>query len=235
MDNICAKKKVIIFDVGDTLVNLDLLLICSLIGCKPLNFNEIKGLKINLNDYLEHHPPSERKYSSLSFVANYIMDLNELNNKEEVFNLLELECKKSSLWRVLNDEAVEVLESIKNKDIKLAVISNSDLNIKQILDEKNILKYFDHVTDSYTIGISKPDKRIFTHALNELNVLPQDALYIGDLPYLDIMGPLRAGISPILYDKLDAFSDKIKKISNESNKNLLRIRSLKELSSILNL
>jgi FMN phosphatase YigB (HAD superfamily) len=39
-------------------------------------------------------------------------------------------------------------------------------------------------------------------ALDALGLEPDDAWYVGDLPGIDVVGPLRAGMTPVLMDPL---------------------------------
>ena len=44
------------------------------------------------------------------------------------------------------------------------------------------------------VGVSKPDSRIFQIALSELDIHPEQAIYVGDTFLDDVVGSKRAGM-----------------------------------------
>ena len=56
------------------------------------------------------------------------------------------------------------------------------------------------VVDSRLAGFEKPDPRIFLPALDALQVAPAEALYVGDLYEVDVVGARRAGMAAVLLD-----------------------------------
>jgi FMN phosphatase YigB (HAD superfamily) len=51
------------------------------------------------------------------------------------------------------------------------------------------------------VGFEKPDRKIFELALDELDLKPQEALYIGDIYYVDVWGANQAGIGAVHLDQ----------------------------------
>jgi len=64
--------------------------------------------------------------------------------------------------------------------IPMAIVANQAQGIEARLEEMGIAKYFDHVFSAGDFGMTKPDTRIFLHALGQLRVAPENALMIGD-------------------------------------------------------
>ena len=58
--------------------------------------------------------------------------------------------------------------------------------------------YFDVVVDSALVGVEKPDPAIFQAALDALGVAPEEALYVGDLYEVDVVGPARRASTAML-------------------------------------
>jgi putative hydrolase of the HAD superfamily len=54
------------------------------------------------------------------------------------------------------------------------------------------------VIDSSLVGVEKPDPAIFLAALDSLGVGPEEALYVGDLYEVDVVGARAAGIEAVL-------------------------------------
>lgn len=99
--------------------------------------------------------------------------------------------------RVALPGAVELLEYLKDKGYKLAVISNNDGNTERKCDEVSIREYFDIILDSTNLDMIKPDPRIFDHALKELGLTSREAIHVGDMYGADVMGGMNAGLDVI--------------------------------------
>lgn len=139
---------------------------------------------------------------------------------EELLAALNAEHKKRHLWTRLNEDAIPVLDELKRLGKKLAVVSNSeDGQVEAILEQMKIVQYFDLYVDSYVIGYAKPDARIFLHTVENLAVLPSEAIYVGDMYTQDVLGAQRAGLRAVLYDPLNL----------KIERNVISINSLKEL------
>jgi putative hydrolase of the HAD superfamily len=80
------------------------------------------------------------------------------------------------------------------------MISNSDGSIERMITEQGLAPYFRFVLDSRVVGVEKPDPRIFHMALERAEVGPAEAVYIGDLYSIDVVGSRAAGLDAILLD-----------------------------------
>ena len=74
---------------------------------------------------------------------------------------------------------VSLLERLR-RGHRLGVVSNFTGNLELCLIELGLLEYFGAVADSAVLGISKPDRRIFTETLSRLGVRPGATWMIGD-------------------------------------------------------
>jgi len=68
------------------------------------------------------------------------------------------------------------------------------------LTELGLARHLDFVLDSAELGVEKPDPRIFRLALARAGVEPADAVYIGDLYSVDVLGARQVGMEGILLD-----------------------------------
>lgn len=84
-----------------------------------------------------------------------------------------------------------------SKNYKLGLVSNFYGNLEEVLRDFQIRDYFDKVIESAVVGYSKPDKRLWTLALKELDTKPEDATVIGDSYKKDIMPCKQLGCSTI--------------------------------------
>jgi HAD superfamily hydrolase (TIGR01509 family) len=104
-------------------------------------------------------------------------------------------------WQVhvsLDPEAIPVLEALHTHK-SLALVSNYDHPpyIHALLAELGLERFFDAVVVSGEVGVKKPDPRIFSPALSQTGLRPDQAIYVGDSPE-DVAGALAAGLHPIL-------------------------------------
>jgi putative hydrolase of the HAD superfamily len=70
----------------------------------------------------------------------------------------------------------------------MAIVSNFYGNLATVCDEAGIGQYFKTLVDSERVGCRKPDPAIFHHALRDLGVTPEDALFVGDSRPRDMVG-----------------------------------------------
>ena len=83
-------------------------------------------------------------------------------------------------------ETEEVLEELKNKGIKLILISNSPPPSKDALKKLHLTQFFDKTIFSCDINLMKPSKEIFYFAIKNLNIDPHEILMVGDSLEKDI-------------------------------------------------
>ncbi|HKG33217.1 MAG TPA: HAD family hydrolase, partial [Gemmatimonadales bacterium] len=102
------------------------------------------------------------------------------------------------LWSMLAERSAESLARLRQAGLKLGVVSNSDGRVEQALAAAGVRHYFDVVIDSTLLGVEKPDPRIFHAALEALGVAPEEALYVGDLYDIDVLGARAAGLDAVL-------------------------------------
>ena len=92
----------------------------------------------------------------------------------------------------------DLLSAIRNSGYKLGLVSNTealltayDLKLLSLEDR------FDAIVLSSSVGIKKPDKRIFETILGRLGVGPRECAFVGDTFEDDIVGAINAGIDPV--------------------------------------
>ncbi|OIQ31900.1 MAG: noncanonical pyrimidine nucleotidase, YjjG family [Crocinitomix sp. MedPE-SWsnd] len=83
----------------------------------------------------------------------------------------------------------------------LHIITNGFKEVQSIkMGGSNLEQYFDVILCSEDVGVNKPHRRVFEHALDLAGCSAQNALMIGDNFEADIMGAQKVGISTILFD-----------------------------------
>jgi putative hydrolase of the HAD superfamily len=97
---------------------------------------------------------------------------------------------------------------------RLAVISNADGKIADILDQCGIADRFETITDSGIVGKEKPHPEIFHAAMKSLNVTPAESLYTGDVYSVDYMGATEVGMQAVLFDVAGAYKDFVPRVES---------------------
>jgi putative hydrolase of the HAD superfamily len=104
------------------------------------------------------------------------------------------------LWTDMEPEADAALRLARERGLRPAVISNSNGTVADILAHLGLTQYLDFVIDSSKVGVEKPDPRIFRLALERSGVQADEAVYVGDLYSIDVVGARGAGLRAILMD-----------------------------------
>lgn len=75
------------------------------------------------------------------------------------------------------------------------------------IDEIGLRSYFDWLVAAGEVGVSKPDPAIFHLALKRAGVPADQALYVGDNYWADVIGAERAGLRAVLLDPHHLFPE----------------------------
>jgi putative hydrolase of the HAD superfamily len=97
----------------------------------------------------------------------------------------------------LFDHAFEVLDYLKPK-YQLHIITNGFEEIQtKKMQSSNIHHYFDKIITSESVGVKKPNPKVFQHALEVANATKHNSIMIGDSVEADIEGALSIGMQAI--------------------------------------
>lgn len=117
-------------------------------------------------------------------------------------------------YAVASGEAVEILEKLKARGVKMAIVTNITEDLlehqRKKVEKLGIAEFFDVIVLSAEFGVHKPDRRIFDHTAALLGVANEDCLFVGDDPQADISGALSAGMEAVWLDQRgreNCFSD----------------------------
>jgi len=222
-----SKIKIIFFDFGGTIDSngVDW-------GIKLYNLFKESKITIKKEDVISAYEKTmnmlyaDNKSASLSYketVDVYIYwTLKNLG--------LTIENYKKSIFEPFYYSALETINYNKKILKKLAekytlgIISNNFGNCKNWCVELGIKDYFKVIIDSTKAGVKKPDKKIFSLAVQEIRCLPENAVYVGDKYEIDIISAKASGLNPI-WIKNDE-----EKIKNPAE--VIAITKLKELLNI---
>ena len=108
--------------------------------------------------------------------------------------------KRLPLGMKLMPHAREILEYLKPR-YRIYILSNGFAELQaRKMQSAGIAHYFDGVVLSEDIGVNKPHRAIFDHALRVAGVTADRALMIGDNYEVDIKGAHGAGIDQVFYN-----------------------------------
>ena len=155
-----------------------------------------------------------------TFHTHLLEELKARN--DQVRDALVANTQKSANWDEILPGTREVLDRLKGQ-YPMAVISNADGKIDQVLTRCGISDCFASITDSGNVGHEKPHRAIFDAALGEMKADPSESLYVGDVYSVDYVGARNAGMQAMLFDVAGAYRQR----------EFPRVESLTELENLL--
>lgn len=97
--------------------------------------------------------------------------------------------------------AEALLESLQARGIKTALVANAWPDPGRVLRADaaafGFAERFDLIVFSEELGTRKPDPEIFLHAVRELGVEPEAAMYVGDDLVNDVQGAANVGMTTV--------------------------------------
>jgi putative hydrolase of the HAD superfamily len=207
--------KALLFDFGNTLAFLDYELLArefSRLGGRKLDAAtmeraEYEGRAALDRCMMSSTGPSDPDQPNREYFRAWMnaagIPHDEVRDHGHRFQALNQE---ETLWRVIRPGTIELLERLKSRGFKLAVISNADGRVANDARRFGLAAHFDVIIDSQVVGVAKPDPRIFQIALERLGVASGEALYAGDIYSIDMIGARAAGIEGRLIDRLECYS-----------------------------
>ncbi|MEC9307896.1 MAG: HAD family hydrolase [Chloroflexota bacterium] len=136
------------------------------------------------------------------FLSNISIGLSDRVGKETFSKLMEV---YSDAFFVCppapHENAIDVLEYLKTTGCKLGLISNTGMTpgvaFRRFLNEHSMLDFFDVLTFSDEVKLSKPSAEMFLTTMTELGSEPSTTLHVGDDVRTDIIGARAVGMKAI--------------------------------------
>jgi putative hydrolase of the HAD superfamily len=104
-----------------------------------------------------------------------------------------------NLWRRPIPGMIEIVRELRAAGIAVAVLSNSEGRLAELVAEIGWGDEFAFVADSGRLGFEKPDPRIFHFTAERLGVAPSEVTHVGDSLQADVLGAVRAGMRAIWF------------------------------------
>ena len=121
-----------------------------------------------------------------------------------LFRMFEL---NTNMKFVLFDDVSATLKGLKEKNLKLGLLTNLQTEVDSMCRELGIAAYLDFTVTSAEVGADKPQPPIFLKALELAHVKAAEAIHVGDQYQNDVLGARGVGISPILLDRADYYTE----------------------------
>ena len=153
------------------------------------------------NQFHREHPYDEPGFSHVTVQALAQLGFPQLSNDAgaAIFEALRI---RSSEARNLFPDALTTLATLQERGFTLGVVTNRASGGQPFVEDMRIcglLDYFDPtcIAVSADLGIRKPNPAIFMHALNALQVAPDEAAMVGDGLRADVAGANQLNIYTI--------------------------------------
>ncbi len=194
---------VVSFDAGQTLVELDLDFLAHRLASR--------GISVDAAALCAAAPGAWQLYETLCArghgrvwhgLMTALLEGAGVPSPAALVDWLQTEQPRANLFRKPIIGVIEVVRELAARGVALVVVSNSEGRLAELLTEIGLASLFQVIVDSGRLGIEKPDRRIFDHALAQLGRAPDDPaprVHIGDSYAADIAGALGAGWSAVWF------------------------------------
>jgi putative hydrolase of the HAD superfamily len=218
--------RAVLFDLGNTLLFLDYdrmaPAVSQAIGV-PLTSKTLAAQAKPAALALERADTTDRERATVYLEQLFLLAGVPDAKLPEVRDALLRLHQERHLWSGHDSRTPEALDRLRAAGFRLGVVSNSDGRAEEALVAAGLRTCFEVVVDSQLVGFEKPDPRIFHLALKQMGVRPDEAMYVGDIYEVDVVGARRAGMSVVLVDPL----------SNHTGRDVTSVRSIAELADHL--
>jgi putative hydrolase of the HAD superfamily len=204
------RLRAVLFDAGNTLVFLDYARLAEGVGSALGITLTSECLSQNAgaaSRAMERAGGTDQHRAAAYLEALFLLGGVPRERLGEVRDCLTRMHRERHLWSSVAMQSAKSLQRLRTAGLRLGVVSNSDGRVEQALEAAGLRQYFDVVIDSTLLGVEKPDPRIFHAALQALGVAPEEALYVGDLYEVDVVGARSAGIEAVLLGQLENGND----------------------------
>lgn len=188
--------KAVVFDLFETLVTEW--------GHKKYTKNEMcsdLGIEREIFDrYWEEKEP-ERYLGTIDFTDSirYVYEkCGKQIDRLTLTGILKKRIKtKSKCFRYVLPDVFELLRSLKDRGLQIALLSNCSAEEVEGLRQSELYPYFDKVILSYEVHMQKPDRCIYEKAADLLGVALEECLFVGDGGSNELEGAKGAGMQAV--------------------------------------
>jgi putative hydrolase of the HAD superfamily len=193
-----------------------------------------QSVAINLDQFLEVYRPLNKQYWKLYREEKVSKSELRYGRLKKTFDALEFVISDGLIdviaieyldfladFNHLFENVIEILEYLHGK-YQLHIITNGfeEIQVKK-LENSKILRYFDIVVTSESVGCKKPNPKVFNYAIEKANAKNTTSVMIGDSIEADIEGALCIGMKAI---HVNFEKEKVSNVNFNSITSLLDIK-----------
>ena len=218
MTNRPSRRRAIFFDAGNTLVRINYAAIAAELATLgvPVTEEALQRAEWRARVRLDAELFAGRRVSTesrttLGRYLEYILAGVAVTDEPTLRAMAEGRSRYNppiGIFHTPEPMAAAALAAARAAGLVTGVISNSNGSIATIMESLGFLPHLDFVLDSFIVGVEKPDPRIFRLALERAQVDARDAVYVGDLYSIDVLGARSVGMPAILLDPGACWGDR---------------------------
>ncbi len=110
---------------------------------------------------------------------------------------------RRNLWRRPVPGMIEVARALRAAGVAVAIISNSEGRLAQLIAEVGWADDFAVIADSGVLGVEKPARGIFDWTFAALGVAADEVVHVGDSWTADVVGARGVGARAIWFGRVD--------------------------------
>ena len=203
-----VRARAVLFDAGNTLMRMNYRAIAGHLEGRghavPVDAIEEAELRarVRLDADLARGVSTEGRTAQDSYLA-YLLEglgITDAAEIEAAGSFRRSYNAPAGLFNVADPHALPAIRRVKAAGLVAGVVSNSNGWARALLDGGGLGAELDFVVDSAIVGVEKPDPKIFHLGLERAGVAAHEAVYIGDLYSVDVLGSRAAGLGAILLD-----------------------------------
>lgn len=197
--------KHIFFDLDHTLWDFD--------KNSELAFKQIfeeQNLELDFNDFMKIYMPINLRYWKLYREEKINKPDLRYGRLKDTFDVMNFKASDILINQMSEDYlnylpnnnhliegTLDLLDYLQSK-YSLHIITNGFKEVQnRKLEASNIKKYFDVVVTSESVGVKKPNPKVFEFALEQAQATTEESIMIGDSYEADVMGSLEVGMMAI--------------------------------------
>lgn len=141
---------------------------------------------------------AEHKDRAVRPIADHLRDLFAgLGAEPDLDEILELRRDWTKRSLQPRPDALETLAELRRRGHLLGLISVCSQDVPHVWDETRLAGALDELVFSCDVGVSKPDRRIYEIACEQLGVGAAECLFVGDGANDELPGAERAGMTAL--------------------------------------
>ena len=180
--------RAVVFDLWDTIVDFDAE------GTAAFHHEVARRIGRDPDEFVALWNEGRATRDSGPF-RDYLVSLGVGEHADEVIRLRHEETRRQLVPR---PGAVETIEELRRRGLRTGMISVCSDDVPLLWPETAFADLFDATVFSCSVRLRKPDPRIYRLALDELEVEPGEAMFVGDGANDELAGAERVGMRAVL-------------------------------------